>query len=349
MNRPTVPTKVNQYVSFDDGFIRGGFLNATLATTQDIVRVGKFITGLSNISKASDIKDTTLQTATKGILFLTKQLGLQQSNPRLEWQQNPDTIAPLLGGATRQFTGAGVLASIGGSAFGLHFDRAGLLGTIRDDQKYGGDINSTTSGVVWENNFGTGLDSNRKISKNSNNRLVRYLAKIAPPLSVFNPNERFDEFGNRISVAIGPQQPLEILDDEGNKPNLSKILDRYSGGANSVYGLGITTIRTSKDSKTIIDLADIGTPGIPGVTRKYFDGTGEWVEVPNPNYRPPQSTTTTYKKTPNLNEDEKKGQYLSKLANDFPSSTALKSFTVASTVTTEPPKTISEFQLTEKT
>ena len=78
VNRPSIPTKAEQFLPFDDGFIRGGITNATLASTKDVIRIGKFITGLSNISKITNIKDTTLQTATKGILFLTKQFGLQQ-------------------------------------------------------------------------------------------------------------------------------------------------------------------------------------------------------------------------------------------------------------------------------
>jgi hypothetical protein len=283
VNRPSVPSKAEQFQPFDDGFIRGGFSNAALASVKDLVRIGKFITGLSNISRVTDIKDTTLQSASKGVLFLTKQLGLQQTNPRLEWQRNPDTLAPFLGGATRQFTGFGMLESIGGNAFGLHFDRAGLLGNIRDNQKYGGDLDSTSKGVVWENNFGTGLTSNLNITKKSHNRLVRYLAKIAPPLVVNNPNP-----ASALNPGfVGPIQPLEVLDDEGNTPNLSKILDRYSGGSNSVYGLGITTIKTFKDSRTIIDLADIGVPGIPG---KKFTGSGYWTEVPNPNYVAPRTT-----------------------------------------------------------
>jgi hypothetical protein len=287
-NRPTVPVKVNQYVTFDDGFIRGGTINAYLATAQDVVRIGKFLTGLSNINRVTDFKDTTLQTATKGILFLTKQVGLQQANPRLEWEGQPSKTTPYLGGVTRQFTGAGTILSIGGSAFGLHFDRAGLLGKIRDNQKYGGDIDSPTSGVVWQNNFGNGNNSNLLISKKSQNRLVRYLAKIAPPLSVRNPNDPV----SYLPGSTDPIKALEIIDDEGNKVNGSdsKILDSYSGGYKSVYGLGISTIRTFKDSKTIIDLSDLGVPGIPP-SQQIIPG-GSYQSIANPNYKPPQTTTT---------------------------------------------------------
>ena len=122
VNRPSIPTKAEQFLPFDDGFIRGGITNATLASTKDVIRIGKFITGLSNISKITDIKATTLQTATKGILFLSKQVGLQRTNPRLEWDRS-NPLPPLLGGATRQFTGVGMLESVGGNAL-----RAAVLG-----------------------------------------------------------------------------------------------------------------------------------------------------------------------------------------------------------------------------
>lgn len=215
VNRPSVPAKAEQFQPFDDGFIRGGFTNAALASVKDLVRIGKFITGLSNISRVTDIKDTTLQSASKGVLFLTKQFGLQQSNPRLEYKnQGTNPIPPLFGGATRQFTGLGILESIGGNAFGLHFDRAGLLGKIRDDQKYGGDIDSPTGGIAYNNNFGDG--KNQTISSTANNRLLRYAGKRAEEQSQ-------------------------------NKT----LLDYYSGGARSVYGIGITNIFSYTDRTSI--------------------------------------------------------------------------------------------------
>ena len=115
--KPTVPKKIDQFNSFDDGFIRGGLINATLASVKDVKRISSSLLNL------------------KGSLFIIKQAGLQLTNPRLEWKGSPDKQPPFLGGPTRQFTGVGSLLSIGGNAFGLHFDRAGLLGTIDDEKK----------------------------------------------------------------------------------------------------------------------------------------------------------------------------------------------------------------------
>lgn len=242
LNRPSNPPKSLQFQPFDDGFIRGGITNAVLASAKDVIRIGKFITGtdinintsiLSKLdwkffpflnnknAKVSDVfKGTKFDV--KGSLFLAKQFGLQQTNPRLEFKnQGTNPIPPLLGGATRQFTGLGMIESIGGNAFGLHFDRAGLLGKIRDDQKYGGDIDSPTSGVAYNNNFGEG--KNKAITSKANNRLLRYAGKRA----------------------------------EEQTSNLV-LLDRYSGGAKSIYGIGITSIHTYTN-RTSIRKSDLTT------------------------------------------------------------------------------------------
>ena len=71
-NKPEIPAI--RYSSFDDGLIRGGVLNTTIASVRDTARIGKFFA------------------SGKGILFLTKQVGLQLSNPLLE--QLPSTPAP---------------------------------------------------------------------------------------------------------------------------------------------------------------------------------------------------------------------------------------------------------------
>ena len=165
--KPEIPNL--RFVDFDDGLIRGGLVNAGIATAKDLIRIGKFITGINNIKGTTDLSKTTFESASKGILFLAKQVSLQLTNPRLEWDRK-NVIPPFLGGPTRQFTGVGTLLSVGGSAFGLHFDRAGLLGKIREDQKY--------ESVTIKNNFSDEGDNDIP-SSDSHNRLVRYLAAIS--------------------------------------------------------------------------------------------------------------------------------------------------------------------------
>ncbi len=207
--KPTIPTDGNQYRLADDGFIRGGALNVALAVRQDVSRLGRFVTrGTDNNAR--------------GVLFLLKQVGLQLSNPRLEWRGNPNTPPPLLGGFNRQYTGIGTALSVAGTAFGLHFDQPGLLGNVQDTQKYGGDVDSPVGGVAYFNNFGSdGLGNgtnNFFINKDARNKLLRYTSKITSPTD----------------------------------PNVDNVvLDRYLGGPNSVYGIGQTTVRSYFDRTTV--------------------------------------------------------------------------------------------------
>lgn len=74
-NKPEVPTL--KYTAFDDGLIRGGVINATLSSVRDTARIGKFFA------------------SGKGVLFITKQVGLQLSNPLLEQEAPRDTFGKL--------------------------------------------------------------------------------------------------------------------------------------------------------------------------------------------------------------------------------------------------------------
>jgi hypothetical protein len=147
INKPEIP-KI-KYSSFDDGLIRGGAFNATLATTQDTLRVGKFLT------------------SGKGGLFIIKQVGLQLANPKLE-QTSPLTTL----GDTRIYNlGANTLSQVGVEAFGKHIVRHGLLPKFTSTYNY--------EAVALENNEKQG--SIIKLANNTNgeintNRLVKYLA-----------------------------------------------------------------------------------------------------------------------------------------------------------------------------
>ena len=159
-----------------------------------------------------------------------------------------------------------MLESVGGNAFGLHFDRAGLLGKIRSDQKYGGDLNNTTSGVAYVNNFGSGRESNLEISPTSSNRLLRYVDSINSPNSSLSPT--------------------------------SIELDRYAGGSNSIYGVGLTTIRTTQDIRTTIFNSDLGTT--PTTTDIFSMGVVSGGTVLPTANQSSTSVTTTSVTNPNL-------------------------------------------------
>jgi hypothetical protein len=227
--KPEIPTALEQFSLSDDGFIRGGAQNAILAATKDVNRVIKFFTNPDGGQAIGNTGYEKFVENAKGALFFTRQIGLQRSNPRLEVNRGNvlGGIAGTLGGPTRTFTGIGSLASVGGSAFGLHFDRIGVFGSVPANQKYGGDEDSPTVGVVYSNNF-TDVQSNLTITNKSHNRLLEYSAKIF--------NEKND---NTIT------------------------LDSYLGGPNSLYGIIGRTRTISYSDRTTVRTNDFTTITVP--------------------------------------------------------------------------------------
>jgi len=130
-----------RFTKFDDGLVRGGFVGAVNASVVDTIRIGKFLTDFP-----------------KGPLFIVKQVGLQLSNPRLEAKKlktdNPTTGGGLFRnvgnfvlntanklvnavGPTRLYNlGINTLAQVPVNAFGVHFNRHGLLPVQDDNTKY---------------------------------------------------------------------------------------------------------------------------------------------------------------------------------------------------------------------
>ena len=117
---------------FDDGLIRGGALGALNSSAADVIRISKFIASFP-----------------KGAAFITKQVGLQLSNPQLEIKG---------GGSSNQISNnriysvANTIAQVGVTAFGGHIMRHGYIRPVDDSNLY---INA----VSFNN-------------KNSKNRLV---------------------------------------------------------------------------------------------------------------------------------------------------------------------------------
>jgi hypothetical protein len=131
----------------DNGLIRGGFTGATLASGRDFLRIGKFLTD-----------------APRGPLFITKQVGLQLSNPQLE------TTGFGAVGPTRIYNlGINTLAQVPVNAFGGHIVRHGLTPFLNVGQTY-------ASVVVAKNIAG-------------DNRLVALKAKLTA-----NPNANVAQY-----------------------------------------------------------------------------------------------------------------------------------------------------------
>ena len=142
----------NPGIKFDDGLVRGGTVNAAVAGATDTLRIAKFL------------KDPP-----KGPLFIAKQVGLQLSNPRLEVRNNPliSSTAGLLQPTRIYNLGLNTLAQVPVNAFGIHFDRHGLLPIQSENTKYES---------VVRNNAGL-IDNSVDTAKNFN-RLLRLTDKF---------------------------------------------------------------------------------------------------------------------------------------------------------------------------
>ena len=253
--------------SSDDGYIRGGRTLAAKASKEDSLRISKFF------------KDKP-----KGALFIARQIGLQLTNPKLETRQinltgfgllgnlltvGFNTFNQLLPGPTRIYNdGKNTLAQIPTTAFGEHFERHGLS-TVQDD-------NTKYLAVVYNNN------------KNGNNRLIALKKKLIKP-GISNPRSNNIILGT-VNAILGAVNVFNRLIGRGTNPLLPSspllqpadlIIDRYSGGPNSKYGIGLTTIRrfdvTSNGFNTQPILERVA-PGVPtvdyskdlGVSKDYF-------------------------------------------------------------------------------
>ena len=169
--QPYIKTDINtidqgfnrlRLTKFDDGLIRGGVVGALNASVVDTLRIGKFFKDFPH-----------------GPLFLTKQIGLQLSNPQLETKKiSINNGTGILGfvsnlantissnfGPTRIYNlGINTLAQVPVNAFGKHFNRHGLTPVQDDNTKY--------LAVVNDNN-----KSNQDVAKPSN-RLVGLKNKL---------------------------------------------------------------------------------------------------------------------------------------------------------------------------
>jgi hypothetical protein len=215
---------------FDDGLVRGGVVGAANASIVDTFRIGKFL------------KDFP-----KGPLFIVKQIGLQLSNPQLETKKlstnNPTKGGGLLRnvgnfiintankiinavGPTRIYNlGINTIAQVPVGAFGIHFNRHGLL-PVQDDQ--------TKYLAVAQNN-----------NNEENNRLTglrnRFGLGVNYDLYKGNIKLRKKEQKTLSAIAATFTGGVPFANSVYNDIQNSRIAD-YIGGPSSVYGIGRTLI-----------------------------------------------------------------------------------------------------------
>jgi len=261
-----IPNRLSTSPS-DDGYIRGGWTLATKSSNNDKLRISKFFNDKP-----------------KGPLFISRQIGLQLTNPKLETRQVNLTGFGLLGdlltlgfnafnqltpGPTRLYnSGANTLAQIPVTAFGTHFERHGLS-TVQDD-------NTKYLAVAYNNN------------KNGNNRLLALKKKLIKP-GISDPRSGNVILGTANAI-LGAVNVFNTLIGRGTNPLLPNspllqppdlIIDQYSGGPNSKYGVGLTTIRrfdVTSNGFNAQPTQERSAPGVPtvdysgdlGISKDYF-------------------------------------------------------------------------------
>ena len=121
----------------DRGFIRGGVGGSVISSVKDVRRISKFMTD-----------------APKGPLFITKQVGLQLSNPRPEASSNIVNRILNTAGSTRIYNmGLNTLAQVPLTALGQHIPRHGILPILPDSSKYENIVRSNDrEGDLGKNN-----------------------------------------------------------------------------------------------------------------------------------------------------------------------------------------------------
>ena len=195
-------TKNQRYgFNFDDGLVRGGVLTAAARIALDAVRLGKWL-----------IKP-------KGIMWMTKQLGMQMTNPNTESALG--TVAAPFANTKKIFTPINLLANVVGAPLGLRFQRHGILPlpTTSRYEDITGTLRPTTA------------------AKKENNRLNKLLQELQP-----------NTVGGALPAVKGV---LSVLQKLANKLGFAgQGIKTLSGatGPGSVYGLGSTQIRRAVDT-----------------------------------------------------------------------------------------------------
>lgn len=244
----------NTGLKFDDGLVRGGVVNAAIAGAVDTARIFKFL------------KDPP-----KGPLFLVKQIGLQLANPRLEVPKNPANIASGLPDnvlavgtkgllqPTRIYNlGINTLAQIPVNAFGIHFNRHGLLPVQTKASKY-------EAVVTANNDFGGSSRFNRLVKLTND----------------FKLGDRVSDSPIRnVSLPTGLSLPLPLPIKLSPK---ELIIDDYAAGPNSVYGIGRTTLNryVNTEDGFRINLQTGFSRQFAGKTRNQNSGQVEVVKIKN--------------------------------------------------------------------
>lgn len=270
----------NPGIKFDDGLVRGGTINAALAGATDTLRIAKFLTDLP-----------------KGPLFIAKQVGLQLSNPRLEVRNNPliSSTAGLLQPTRIYNLGLNTLAQIPVNAFGIHFNRHGLLPIQSENTKY--------ESVVRNN---AGLTSNNIDVAKSFNRLLRLTDKFKlGNNTTINTNSIVNRYiGGPESVYGIGSTTINRSTYTGYSNNIEVALETskdYAGYTREEAGKQISYFNDLGEGNKAIINYDFGDGGIPFGGTSLVAGVDQNVVT----YSPPTSANPSLQKYSELRKQIK--------------------------------------------
>lgn len=196
-----------------DGFIRGGAATHIDRNATDVVRITRW--GITP----------------QGLLWNLKQVGLQRSNPRVS-----EPVRGVDPANARNYNPANTLAQIGVEGTGIRFRRDGALSFLGINSGY------ADSKTILGDNEDQEADPNSKLTVLFNQHILTVKEHESEGKGGQKPNpnakqgSKVGNFFRKVGGAVN-----DFLDKFANKNGVP--LYAYSGGPNSLYGIGNTTIR----------------------------------------------------------------------------------------------------------
>ena len=208
---PNLETTIN---TFTDGLIRGGAITHAERLITDGERIGRFLI------------------SPKGLAFITKQVGLQLTNPKIS---RPGRGASRANQRTYN-VGVNTLASVVSAGTGLYIKREGLLPTAH-------------AGYAQDEKLFEDNDNNRLL-----NLFENHIEEQTPQTT---ERSGLGQFFSNVGQGLKKAKKFILGGSEG------ETLYAYNGGPGSLFGIGRTQIR--KYAPYVTDA------GGKGISRNYIE------------------------------------------------------------------------------
>lgn len=216
-------------VTFDDGIVRGGAITQAERILQDVIRVGKW------------------STSVKGLVWNTKQIGMQLMNPVVD--TNPDKPeSGFLGvSATQIFNPLSIPLNVASARAGIHLARHGLVPFSSNF------LNKYEDATIARENKNKFIDPDYRafatltkpsfIDRQTNyNRLIGLMKELLPNSfqQIRTPSNTGDQVKNALSRAA-----IELARQLTGQSGIVRLSSNV-GGAQSFLGIGGTQINRAK-------------------------------------------------------------------------------------------------------